>query len=91
MYIHDGQSLYDVEITWNKQALNLDEIAGKLMSEKRTKQFILVGIWNNDQKRHEEYFLEKPYEGLTMEQKELVTTKLKEKGRNSEKFNPISD
>ena len=91
LYMHDGQSLYDAEITWNKQAWEVDEIAGKLMSEKKTRQFIVVGIWNNGQKRHEEYFPQKPYEGLTTEQKEFVTKKLKEKGRISENFNPISD
>ncbi|MFV8333904.1 alpha/beta hydrolase-fold protein [Flavobacterium sp. GSP14] len=56
LYMNDGQSLYDAETTWNKQAWEVDEIAGKLMSEKKTRQFIVVGIWNNGQKRHEEYF-----------------------------------
>jgi predicted alpha/beta superfamily hydrolase len=27
LYMHDGQSLYDAEITWNKTSLEVDEIA----------------------------------------------------------------
>jgi enterochelin esterase-like enzyme len=91
LYMHDGQALYDAETTWNKQAWEVDEIAGKLIAENKTGKFIVVGIWNNDRKRHSEYFPQKPYEGLTTEQKEFVTIKLKEKGRISESFNPISD
>ena len=91
LYMHDGQALYDAETTWNKQAWEVDEIAGKLMAEKKTRKFIVVGIWNNGQKRHHEYFPQKPYESLTTEQKEFVTQKLKEIGRISENFNPISD
>lgn len=91
LYMHDGQALYDAETTWNKQAWEVDEIAGKLIAENKTGKFIVVGIWNNDRKRHSEYFPQKPYEGLTTEQKEFVTKKLKEKGRISETFNPISD
>lgn len=91
LYMHDGQSLYDAETTWNKQAWEVDEISGKLIAENKTRKFIVVGIWNNDRKRHPEYFPQKPYEGLTTEQKEFVTKKLKEKGRISETFNPISD
>jgi predicted alpha/beta superfamily hydrolase len=34
LYMHDGKSIYDAEITWNKQAWEVDEIASKLMSEK---------------------------------------------------------
>ena len=91
LYMHDGQALYDAESTWNKQAWEVDEKAGRLMAEKKTRKFIVVGIWNNGQKRHHEYFPQKPYESLTTEQKEFVTKKLKEKGRISENFNPISD
>lgn len=91
LYMHDGQALYDAKTTWNKQAWEVDEIAGKLIAENKTRKFIVVGIWNNDRKRHAEYFPQKPYEGLTTEQKEFVTKKLKEKGRILETFSPISD
>lgn len=30
LYMHDGQALYDTQSTWNKQAWEIDEVAGKL-------------------------------------------------------------
>jgi len=91
LYMHDGQALYDAETTWNKQSWEVDEVAGKLLAENKTRKFIVVGIWNNDKKRHLEYFPQKPYESLKPEQKEFVTKKLQEKGRITETFDPISD
>ncbi|MBY0488149.1 MAG: esterase, partial [Flavobacteriaceae bacterium] len=61
LYMHDGNMLYDAESTWNKQAWEVDEVAGKLIAEGKTQKFIVVGIWNNGQKRHPEYFPQKPY------------------------------
>ena len=91
LYMHDGQMLYDAKTTWNKQAWNVDSISGKLIDENKTRKFIIVGIWNNGQKRHVEYFPQKPYETLTPTEKEFVSKQLMEKGRISEAFNPISD
>lgn len=91
LYMHDGQMLYDAATTWNKQAWEVDEVAGKLIADSKTRKFIVVGIWNNDQKRHPEYFPQKPFESLTKEQKEFVTKQLIEKGRIKDSFNPISD
>ena len=54
LYMHDGQMLYDAESSWNKQAWEVDEVAGKLIIEEKTKKFIVVGIWNNGLKRHPE-------------------------------------
>lgn len=56
VYMHDGQMLYDAETTWNKQAWEVDEVAGKLIAEGKTQKFIVVGIWNNGEYRHSEYF-----------------------------------
>ena len=91
LYMHDGQMLYDAATTWNKQAWEVDEVAGELIADTKTQKFIVVGIWNNDQKRHPEYFPQKPFESLTKEQKEFVTKQLIEKGRIKDSFNPISD
>ena len=65
LYMHDGQMLFDSTTTWNKQEWKVDEIASKLMAEDKTKKFIVVGVWNNGQKRHSEYFPQKPYNQLT--------------------------
>ena len=46
LYMHDGQMLYDPAICWNKQAWDVDGTGSKLMTESKTKNFIVVGIWN---------------------------------------------
>ena len=91
LYMHDGQMLYDAETTWNKQAWEVDAIAGKVIQEEKTKPFIVVGIWNNGQKRHPEYFPQKPYESLNPTQKDTITAQLQKAGRTKEVFQPISD
>jgi enterochelin esterase-like enzyme len=90
LYMHDGQMLFDAATTWNKQAWEVDETASKLQADQQTRDFIVVGI-NNTNKRHPEYFPQKPYESLTDTQKQLVTQALKEKGRISDEFVPVSD
>jgi len=91
LYMHDGQMLYDAATTWNKQSWEVDEVAGKLISEGKIKKFIVVGIWNNSQKRHPEYFPQKPYESLNQTQKDTITAQLQKAGRTKEIFQPISD
>jgi enterochelin esterase-like enzyme len=91
LYMNDGQALYDAESTWNKQAWEVDEIAGKLIAEGKTQKFIVVGIWNNGSKRHPEYFPQKPFESLTQIQKDTVTAQLQKAGRTKEMFQPHSD
>ncbi|WP_310557076.1 alpha/beta hydrolase-fold protein [Flavobacterium sp.] len=59
LYMHDGKMLFDAEATWNKLALEIDETAGRLISTNKVKKFIVVGIWNNGDYRHSEYFPEK--------------------------------
>ena len=83
--------LFDNNITWNKQSWEVDETAAKLNTEGKTKKFIVVGIWNNGQKRHFEYFPQKAFRKLSAEEKEFVSNSLKLKGRINETFNPISD
>lgn len=91
LYMHDGQMLYDAETSWNKQAWEVDEVAGKLIAEKKTRLFIVVGIWNNGLKRHPEYFPQKAYEQLTTEQKDFVSNELLTKKKVDQMFQPISD
>ncbi len=91
LYMHDGQMLFDSTTTWNKQEWKVDEIASKLLAENKTKKFIVVGIWNNGQKRHSEYFPQKPYNQLTQIQQDTITVQLQKKGRTTGDFKPISD
>ena len=91
LYMHDGQMLFDAENTWNKQAWEVDETSGKLIAENKTQKFIVVGIWNIPEKRHPEYFPQKPYELLTQIQKDTITVQLQKAGRTKEVFKPYSD
>lgn len=91
LYMNDGQALYDAETTWNKQAWEVDQTAGKLIADGKTKKFIVVGIWNNGQKRHAEYFPQKPYKSLTQIQKDTINAQLQKAGRNDNVFKPYSD
>ena len=90
LYMHDGQMLFDAATTWNKQAWEVDETASKLQAEKKTRDFIVVGI-NNTNKRHPEFFPQKAFESLTVAQQQFVTQALKEKGRITDEFKPIAD
>lgn len=91
LYMHDGQMLFDSTTTWNKQDWQADEVATKLMDAHKTKDFIIVGIWNGGATRHPDYFPQKPYESLSPNQKVFVTNELKKIGRTEENFQPVSD
>jgi enterochelin esterase-like enzyme len=91
LYMNDGQMLFDATTTWNKQAWEVDETAGKLNSENKTKKFIVVGIWNNGSKRHPEYFPQKPFESLTQTERDTITKQLQKAGRTKDEFHPYSD
>jgi predicted alpha/beta superfamily hydrolase len=59
IYMHDGQMLYDGSTTWNKQEWNVDAKIGSMMNNGMMPECIIAGIWNNQEKRHAEYFPEK--------------------------------
>ena len=91
LYMHDGQMLFDAEQSWNKQVWEIDDVASQLITQNKTQKFIVVGIWNNGLKRHSEYFPQKCYKELTVEEKEFVSNTLLKKGKIDQTFNPISD
>lgn len=91
LYMHDGQMLFDSTTTWNKQEWKVDEVATELMNSNKTKDFIVVGIWNDGQNRHADYFPQKPYENLTKKEKKYVFAELKKSGRTVKSFRPQSD
>ncbi|WP_346992694.1 alpha/beta hydrolase [Alteromonas gracilis] len=64
VYMHDGQMLFDESKTWNGQEWHVDETAQKLIDEGAVAPFIVVGIFNGDAHRHNEYFPQKPFENL---------------------------
>lgn len=91
LYMHDGQMLFDPASTWNKKAWQVDSIAGKLIDDKKIKKCIIVGIWNNDKKRHLEYFPQKVYATFSVEQKNFISDVLIKRNKIDIEFNPISD
>jgi predicted alpha/beta superfamily hydrolase len=61
------------------------------MTEGRTKEFIVVGIWNSGKSRHANYFPQKPFENLSQSQKDFVSKQLQISGRTTDTFQPNSD
>jgi enterochelin esterase-like enzyme len=91
LYMHDGQMLFDSATTWNKQTWNADDVASGMMKNKQLRDFIIVGVWNAGAKRHSDYFPQRPFEQLTVVEKDTVTKQLQRVGRTNELFQPQSD
>lgn len=69
LYMHDGQMLFDSTTTWNKQEWKVDEWASTLMSEGKTKDFIVVGIYNIADIRWQDLFPQKAFDYISEEAK----------------------
>ena len=62
LYMHDGQMLFDSLTTWNKQEWKVDEWAGQLQKEGKTKDFIVVAPHNISRIRWNDYFPAKAFD-----------------------------
>lgn len=91
LYMQDGQMLYDPSKSWNKQAWNVDDVTSELLAKSKVKNFIVVGIWNGGQTRHQDYFPQKPFDQLSQTDKDTVIAQLQRVGRTKDKFQPQSD
>ena len=74
LYMHDGQMLFDAEITWNKQEWKVDEIVGELQEQKKIKECIVVAMWNHSDIRHSDYYPQKPFDLLPQKFKDSILT-----------------
>jgi enterochelin esterase-like enzyme len=75
LYMQDGQMLFDSSITWNKQEWGVDETLSGLMQQGKIGDCIVVGIWNGGERRHAEYFPQKPFEAMSkVEQDQVYNT-----------------
>jgi predicted alpha/beta superfamily hydrolase len=72
LYMQDGQMLYDSNTTWNKKSWMLQDAITKLTNENKINNVIVVGIWNGGERRHSEYFPQKPFQQLSKVQQEVV-------------------
>ncbi len=84
LYMHDGQMLFDASTTWNKQEWMVDEVAGKLTKKGNVRDFIVVGVWNNGDYRHSEYYPQKTLTELPNETRDFII-------KNSLKDKPQAD
>lgn len=66
LYIHDGQMLFDSTTTWNGQEWKVDETMHQLLKDKKIKDAIVVGIWNDTENgnRSADYYPQKSLEYL---------------------------
>ncbi len=81
LYMQDGRSLFDASIVWNHQEWGVDEVLGILMAEKKIKDCIVVGAWNTELTRHNEYLPQKPFELLSTAEKDTVLTARRASGQ----------
>ncbi len=72
LYMHDGQMLFDASTTWNRQEWKVDEIAGALMGARKTRPFIVVGVWNGGAARAAEYLPQRVFDGLDAAMRERL-------------------
>jgi enterochelin esterase-like enzyme len=90
LYMHDGQALYDSTLMWNKQEWGVDETMCRLLSEKRVRNCIVVGIWNTP-KRQQEYFPQQPFYSMTVADQQRMLAVGKDKGTPLLGDGPVAD
>ncbi len=78
IYMHDGQMLFDANLTWNKQEWGVDEKLGLAMIEEKLNDCIVVGIWNNGVQRRSEYLPQNAMNVFRIKGKEFVLSELKD-------------
>ena len=72
LYMQDGQMLYDSALAWNHTSWDVDDVISKLNKNNSIKDLIVVGIWNDVKTRHAEYFPQKPFQRLTIEEQDFI-------------------
>ncbi len=63
LYMHDGQNLFDKATAGYGMEWEIDEVAGRLMRERKMRPTIVVGIWNTP-KRLQDYVPAKGFSAL---------------------------
>ncbi len=91
IYMNNGKMLFDKNISWNDNVLELDSIAQKLIDEKIIKEVIIVGIHNIQITLHADYTPQKAYETMSVDEKNDIKNQLKQLGRVTNDFTPNGD
>lgn len=71
LYMHDGQMLFHAA-TWNGQEWNVDSTLAILAAKGSIQKTIVIGIHNNGQKRHAEYFPQKVIDQIPAKEKSVL-------------------
>ena len=87
IYMHDGGALFGKRTSQGVfgDKLKADEVATKLLAEKKSKEFIIVGIYNTGMKRWNEYYPKKSFKYLDQSFKDSLEI-LYDKGANYSKM-----
>ncbi len=72
LYMHDGQMLFDSANTWNHKEWDVETTVQKLILDGKIGPCIVVGIWNTQETRRNEYFPQKPYDLISDSVKQAV-------------------
>lgn len=72
LYMQDGQMLFDSDKTWNGQDWQVAETLHRLIREDSIKKTIVVGIWNDGNKRIAEYYPQKAFESIAAPYKDSL-------------------
>lgn len=87
LYMHDGQMLFDATTTWNKQEWKVDEVASQLMKDGKTKDFIVVAIWNISEIRWQDYYPQKTWNYVPAEDQDMLLKEQNQTRADTIKFN----
>ncbi len=80
LYMQDGQMLFDSSLNWNHSTWDVEVAMTQLQKEAKIKEVIVVGISNNGNSRHADYFPQKPFESLTSKEKETIYASARSSG-----------
>jgi enterochelin esterase-like enzyme/DUF1680 family protein len=76
LYMHDGRVLFDIVVnTMSNGEWRVDETLGMLIKEKKVRNCIVVGIWNNNEKRFAEYFPQKIMDSIPEPTRSIIQSK----------------
>ena len=82
LYMHDGQMLFDSNTTWNHADWQVDETISRLLTNHRIKNCIVVGIYNNGNMRHADYFPQRAFETLTLAEQDSIYSSRRSYGQS---------
>ncbi|MEI8060640.1 MAG: alpha/beta hydrolase-fold protein, partial [Ferruginibacter sp.] len=80
LYMHDGQMLFDSSATWTHSSWDMDDVVSSLLLADKIQDVIVVGIWNDGQARHADYFPQKPFESLSGVQQDTAYAAVRSNG-----------